>query len=64
MKYNVIEREPYYRKIKIYYETGFSSSLKILFYLYLFNNLFQGQKANLKINETQDKFIFSFNNNR
>ena len=62
MKYNVAEREPYYRKIKIYCETGFSSSLKILFYLYLFNNLFQGQKANLKINETQDQFIFSFNN--
>ena len=34
MKYDVIEREPCYRKIKIYNETGFSSSLKILFYLY------------------------------
>ena len=48
MKYDVIEREPSYRKIKIDNETDFSSSLKILFYLYLFNNVSQDQKANLK----------------
>lgn len=41
MKYNVKEREPCYRKIKIYNKTDFSSSLKIVFYLYLFNNLSQ-----------------------
>lgn len=64
MKYDVIEREPCYRKIKIYNETGFSSSLKILFYLYLFNNLSQDQKANLKINETHEQFIFTFNHRK
>ena len=64
MKYDVIEREPSYRKIKIGNETDFSSSLKILFYLYLFNNLYQDQKANLKINETQEQFIFTFNHRK